>query len=349
MSGTTRQVNAGGVAIGGGAPVSIQSMTTTRTQDVQATLTQIRELAEAGCEIVRLAVPDQDAARALKEIREGSPVPLSADIHFDYRLAVMACEAGIDKIRINPGNLRSPERVKAVAGACRARGIPIRVGANSGSLSKEALGRFGGPTPEALAACALEQAALLEEFGFTDIVLSMKASNARDTVAAARIAREMCDYPLHLGVTGAGTYDSAVVKSAVAIGALLIDGIGDTVRVSITGDPAREVSAALAILRACGLRRGGVEVISCPTCGRCRGGVASMAEELEKRAASVKTPLTVAVMGCEVNGPGEASHADLGVAAMPDGWMLFEKGEPGGRLAAGDALNVLMKRIESYE
>ena len=348
MSGT-RQVNAGGVAIGGGAPVSIQSMTTTRTQDVQATLAQIRELAEAGCDVVRLAVPDAGAARALREIREGSPVPLSADIHFDYRLAVMACEAGADKIRINPGNLRSPEQVQAVADACRERGIPIRAGVNSGSLSKEALARFGGPTPEALAVCALEQAATLEGFGFSDVVLSMKASNARDTVAAARLARERCDYPLHLGVTGAGTYDSAVVKSAVAIGSLLLDGIGDTIRVSITGDPVREVYAALAILRACGLRRDGVEVISCPTCGRCRADVTAMAEAVEKRAACVKTPLTVAVMGCEVNGPGEARHADFGIAAMPNGWTLFEKGEPGGRLTADDALNVLMKRIESYE
>ncbi|MCL2084913.1 MAG: flavodoxin-dependent (E)-4-hydroxy-3-methylbut-2-enyl-diphosphate synthase [Oscillospiraceae bacterium] len=350
---TKRRVNvsggASGAAIGGGARVSVQSMPNPDTRDAPATLAQIRALAAAGCDIVRLAVPDGEAARALAAICAESPVPLVADIHFDHRLALAACEAGIGKIRINPGNMRKPEHVKAVAAACRERGIPIRIGVNGGSLSKELLARFGGPAPEALAASALEQAAVLEDFGFTDIVLSLKASNARDTVAANRIVHERCDYPLHLGVTEAGTYDTALVKSAAGIGSLLIDGIGDTIRVSVTGDPVREVSAGLAILRACGLRSDGVEIISCPTCGRCRADVIGMAELLERRAAHITAPLTVAVMGCEVNGPGEASRADIGFAGTEGGWLLFEKGKIVGTLTSSNVLDKLMERIEGWD
>lgn len=321
------QIKVGAIAIGGGAPVSVQSMTNTDTRDVKATLAQINALYEAGCDIVRLAVPDEVAAAALKEIRLGSPVPLVADIHFDYRLALMSAEAGMDKIRINPGNLRNAEHVRAVANACGERGIPIRIGVNGGSLNRDALERFDGALPETMVASGLEQAEMLREFGFEAIALSFKASSVRATVAANRLARERCDYPLHLGVTEAGVTYDGIIKSSAGIGALLLDGIGDTIRVSLTADPVEEVRAAKSLLRACGLRREGVEIISCPTCGRCRVNVIELAQRLEELTRGIKKPLTVAVMGCAVNGPGEARHADIGVAGGNGEFLLFEKGE----------------------
>lgn len=343
----TNSIKVGSVIIGGGAGISIQSMINTDTRDVAATLAQIRALADAGCDIVRLAVPDERAALALAEIRKSTDVPLVADIHFDHRFALLAVEAGMDKIRINPGNLKKPEHVKAVADACRERGIPIRIGVNSGSLSKEILARFGGVTPEALVTSGLEQADMLRDFGFNDVALSIKASNVLDTIAANRLARQRCDYPLHLGVTEAGTTYSGIIKSSVGIGALLADGIGDTIRVSLTANPLEEVRAAKALLKALGLRREGVNIISCPTCGRCRVDVIGLAEELERRLEGATKTLTVAVMGCAVNGPGEARNADLGVAGGAGDFLLFENGEIVGK--CNDPLNELIKRIKAYE
>jgi (E)-4-hydroxy-3-methylbut-2-enyl-diphosphate synthase len=339
----SKAIKVGNVTVGGGADISVQSMTNTDTRDISATLAQIRELEEAGCDIVRLAVPDEKAALALCEIRNGTAMPLVADIHFDYRLALMAVQAGMDKIRINPGNLKKTEHIKAVADACRERGIPIRIGANGGSLDRETAKRFGGITPEALVESALGQADMLREFEFEDIALSLKASSVRDTIAANRLVRERCDYPLHIGVTEAGTAYNGIIKSAVGIGALLADGIGDTIRVSLTADPVEEVRASKAILKALDLRREGIDIISCPTCGRCRVDVIGLAGELEKRLAGVKKPLTVAVMGCAVNGPGEARHADLGAAGGDGEFLLFEKGEIVGKCK--DPLEELLKRI----
>jgi len=340
----TRVIQVGAVKIGGGADIPVQSMTNTDTRDVMAALKQVRELEHAGCDIVRIAVPDEQAALALREIRSGTSMPLVADIHFDYKLALMSIDAGMDKIRINPGNLKKPEHIKTVADACRERGIPIRIGVNGGSLNKEIIKRFGGITPEALVASALEQADILRELGFEDIALSLKASNVRDTIAANRLARERCDYPLHIGVTEAGTTYNGIIKSSVGIGALLADGIGDTIRVSLTADPVEEVRAAKAILKALGLRCEGVNIISCPTCGRCGVDVIGIAGELERRLEGVKKSLNVAVMGCEVNGPGEARHADLGVAGGDGEFLLFEKGEVVGKCK--DPLEELLKRIQ---
>ncbi len=345
----TNKLQVGTVTIGGGADISIQSMTCTDTRDVAATLAQIRALATAGAHIVRLAVPDEQAAHALADIRRGSPVPLVADIHFDHRLALLAVEAGMDKIRINPGNLQKPEHVKAVADACRARGIPIRIGVNAGSLSADILTRFGGPTPEAMVASGLEQAAQLRMFDFHDIALSIKCSNVVSTIQATRLASQQCAYPLHLGVTEAGTSYTGIIKSAIGIGSLLCDGIGDTIRVSLTADPCEEVTAAKAILRACGRLREGIDIISCPTCGRCNVDVVTVATALQERVAHVKTPLTVAVMGCAVNGPGEARHADLGVAGGNGEFLLFEHGAIIGKVSTTTVLDTLCERIAALE
>ncbi|MCL1820142.1 MAG: flavodoxin-dependent (E)-4-hydroxy-3-methylbut-2-enyl-diphosphate synthase [Oscillospiraceae bacterium] len=342
----TNTVKIGAAAVGGGTAITIQSMTKTDTRDAASTLAQIAELKNAGCDIIRLAVPDEKAALALYEIRKQTDMPLVADIHFDHKLALIAADAGVDKIRVNPGNLAKSEHIKAVADACRARGIPIRIGVNGGSLSKSILNRFGGATPEALVASGLEQAEMFENYGFSDIVLSFKASNVADTVAANRLARSRCAYPFHLGLTEAGTPYNGIIKSAAAIGALLLDDIGDTVRVSLTADPVEEVRAAKSLLRALGLRRGGVEIISCPTCGRCRADVIGLAEELERRLEGVEKSLTVAVMGCGVNGPGEARHADIGVAAGSDGFVLFEKGEIIGK--CDDPLRAVLEFIEAF-
>ncbi len=341
----TRKFYVGGVPLGGGAPVSIQSMTNTPTHDVDATLAQIRALAAAGCDIVRVAVPDLEAARAIGTLKAGSPLPLVADIHFDYRLALAAAEQGVDKIRINPGNIGSPRRVEAVAKTCKERRIPIRVGVNGGSLEKELLDKYGGPTPEAMVESALGHIRLLELYGFENICVSLKASSVPATMGAYRLMAERYDYPLHLGVTEAGTRDIGELKAAAGIGGLLGLGIGDTLRVSLTADPVEEVYAARRILKAVGLRREGPELISCPTCGRTQIDLIPMAERVEELLKGVDKPITVAVMGCVVNGPGEARHADVGIAGGKGEGVLFKHGEIVARVPEEELVPGLMKLI----
>ena len=323
----TKQMRVGGVPIGGGAPVTIQSMTNTNTADVEATVMQIRRLQSAGCEIVRVAVPDKASAFAIGAIREGIDIPLVADIHFDYRLALEAIAAGADKVRLNPGNIGGEDRVKVVADACRAKGIPIRIGVNGGSLEKQLLAKHGGVTPEALVESALGHVALLNRFEFDDICISLKSSSVPITMAAYRLMSERTEYPLHLGVTEAGTLKMGTLKSAVGIGGLLALGIGDTFRVTLTADPIEEIYVARDILKAVGLRREGPELIACPTCGRTKIDLIPLAQEVERRLESVHKPITVAVMGCAVNGPGEAAAADVGIAGGDGVGLLFRKGE----------------------
>lgn len=342
----TRQINVGGVPVGGGAPVSIQSMTNTPTHDVEATLSQIRALAAAGCDIVRVAVPDMAAAEAVGALKAGSPVPLVADIHFDYRLALEAAERGIDKIRINPGNIGAPDRVEAVAKTCKEKHIPIRVGVNGGSLEKELLAKYGGPTPEAMVESALGHIKLLEQYGFEDICVSLKTSSVTATMRAYQLMAERYDYPLHLGVTEAGTPEIGELKAAAGIGGLLALGIGDTLRVSLTADPVEEVYAARKILKAVGLRREGPELISCPTCGRTQIDLIPMAKQVEELLKGVDKPITVAVMGCVVNGPGEARHADVGLAGGKGEGVLFKRGEIVARVPEDQLVPGLMKLIE---
>lgn len=322
-----RQIFVGGVPMGGGAEVSVQSMCNTPTADVDATVRQILALEEAGCEIVRVSVYDMDCAKAVRQIKQGIHIPLVADVHFDHRLAVAALENGVDKLRINPGNIGGAKKVKELAAAAKDRGAPIRVGVNGGSLERELLAKYGGPTAAALAESALGHAALLEDAGFCDIALSVKSSDVKRTVEANRILHEKTDYPLHIGVTEAGAGEQAVVKSAVGAGALLIDGIGDTIRVSITGDPVKEPAAAIAILKAAGLRKSGAEIISCPTCGRCKADLLQHVEKVRSALPEKGRYVKVAVMGCAVNGPGEAKEADVGIAFSPGGCVLFKKGE----------------------
>ena len=325
----TRTVHIGKVAIGGGNPVSVQSMCNTDTRDVAATLTQLRALAAAGAEIGRLAVPDMTAAEALADIVKESPLPLVADIHFDHRLALAAINSGVQGLRLNPGNIGGKDKVRQVAEAAGAAGIPIRIGVNGGSLEKPLLARYGGVTPEALLESALSHAALLEEQGFHDIKLSLKASSVPTMVAAYRLAAERTDLPLHLGVTEAGSLLRGSVKSALGLGALLLEGIGDTIRVSLTDDPVREVEVARDILAMLGLREGGWEFVSCPTCGRTQIDLISLAHRVEQALSDITPPrpLKVAVMGCAVNGPGEAADADIGLAGGPDGGLIFRKGK----------------------
>lgn len=323
----TRQINVGGAAIGGGAPVTIQSMTNTPTHDVEATVAQIRRLAAAGCEIIRVAVPDIQAAKAVGAIRERINIPLVVDIHFDYKLALECVAAGCDKVRINPGNIGGEDRVKAVVDACRRKNVPIRIGVNGGSLEKPLLAKYGGVTPEALVESAMGHIALLERFDFDQICVSMKSSSVPVTMAAYQLFHMQSDYPLHIGVTETGTPKMGILKSAVGIGGLLAMGIGDTFRVSLSADPIEEVYAARDILKAAGLRRDGPELISCPTCGRTKVDLISMAQEVERRLENVKKPITVAVMGCTVNGPGEASAADVGIAGGDGVGLLFCRGE----------------------
>ena len=344
----TRQILVGGVPIGGGAPVTIQSMNNTKTHDVAATLAQIEQLAAAGCEITRVAVPDERAARAIGEIIATSPIPVVADIHFDHRLALLCAEAGIHKIRINPGNIGGKERVQAVAEACGRRKIPIRIGVNGGSLHPELLRKYGGVTAEALAESALSQVAMLEEYDFRDICISIKSSHVKTMMAANRLVSEACDYPLHLGVTEAGTLHMGTVKSAIGIGGLLADGIGDTLRVTLTADPVEEVRIAKDVLQALGLRREGVEIISCPTCGRTNIDLFSLVEQVEQRVAAIKTPLTVAIMGCAVNGPGEARHADFGIAGGEGEGLIFSKGEIMRKVPQELLIDELMKEIQAH-
>ena len=323
----TKQIMVGGVPIGGGAPVTIQSMTNTRTDDVEATLHQIRTLAAAGCEIIRVAVPDMAAAKAVGKIKEGSPIPVVVDIHFDYKLALEAIAAGADKVRINPGNIGGADHVKAVAQACAQRGVPIRIGVNGGSLEKPLLAKYGGVCPEAMVESAFGHIQLLNQFDFDDICVSLKSSSVPMTMKAYQLMRQASDYPLHIGVTEAGTVRMGTLKSAVGIGGLLALGIGDTMRVSLSADPVEEVYAAREILKAAGIRREGAELVSCPTCGRTRIDLIALANEVEERLKTVDKPITVAVMGCVVNGPGEASAADCGIAGGVGEGLLFKKGQ----------------------
>lgn len=342
----TRQVHVGPVAIGGGAPVSIQSMCNTPTENADATVAQILRLEQAGCDIVRVAVPTREAAMAIPAIKSRIHIPLVADIHFDYKLALLCIDGGVDKIRINPGNIGSPDRVRAVADGCRERGIPIRVGVNGGSLEKDILRKYGGVTAEALAESALGHVRLLEDCGFRDVCISVKCSHVPVNMAAYRLLHERTDYPLHLGVTEAGTPDMGVLKSAIGIGGLLCQGIGDTLRVSLTADPVEEVMAAKRILQAIGLRRSGPDLIACPTCGRTKYDMLSIAREVERRLEGCTKPITVAVMGCVVNGPGEASAADVGIAGGDGEGLLFAKGKILRKLPQDKLVDALMEEID---
>ena len=343
----TRQILVGGVPIGGGAPVAIQSMLNTKTTDVEGCLTQLKKLASAGCQIARLAVPNKQAAETFGEICKLSPLPLVADIHFDYKLALLAAEGGASKIRINPGNIGGEENVQAVVAACKERNIPIRIGVNGGSLDKKLLEKYGHPTAEALVESAFQHLELLEKYGFYDTCVSMKSSNVPTMVAAARLFRSKCDYPIHIGVTETGPVRMGLMKSAMGIGALLLDGIGDTVRVSLTDDPVEEVYAAKDILKAAGLRKEGVNIISCPTCGRTQIDLIGLVNQVDEALKNCQKPITVAVMGCIVNGPGEAREADIGIAGGDGCGMLFEKGEQICKLPYDQLLPALLERIEA--
>ena len=343
----TRQILVGSVPIGGGAPIAIQSMLNTKTTDVEGSLEQIRQLKTAGCQIARLSVQNMEAARGFAQICKESVLPLVADIHFDYKLAIAAAEGGASKIRINPGNIGGEDRVKAVVDVCRDKHIPIRIGVNGGSLDKRLLEKYGHPTAEALVESAFEHLELLEKFGFYDSCLSMKSSNVPTMVAAARLFRSKCDYPLHIGVTETGPVKMGMIKSAMGIGALLVDGIGDTIRVSLTDDPVQEVYAAKDILKAAGLRKEGVNIISCPTCGRTSIDLIGLVNKVDAALKDCQKPITVAVMGCIVNGPGEAREADIGIAGA-DGWgMIFEKGQQVEKLPYDQLLDALLRRIEN--
>lgn len=348
-----KSVFCGDVKIGGDAPVSIQSMTNTNTADVNKTLEQIKSLCDAGCQIVRLAVPDMDAAHAFREIKRKTDVPLVADIHFDYRLALAAIEAGADKIRINPGNIGAEENVRRVVEAAKKHGIPIRVGVNSGSLEKDILVKYGRVTAEGLAESALRNVALLEKYDFDDIVISLKSSDVKMNFDAYRIVSERSDYPLHIGVTEAGTLARGRVKSAAGIGALLLEGIGDTMRVSLTADPVEEVTFAKELLAAVGLRRDRIEIVSCPTCGRTEVDLQVIADAVEKRVEALQDKgvrnLKIAVMGCAVNGPGEAKGADIGVACGKGKGVLFAGGEIIRTVKEEDIADEIIKLAEEYE
>ena len=342
----TKRLMVGGVPVGGGAPVSIQSMCNTKTDDVEATVSQILALEEAGCEIIRVAIPDQAAAEAVDRLKERIHIPLVADIHFNYKYALACAERGVDAIRINPGNIGGEDKVKAVAELCRRRGIPIRIGVNGGSLERELRAKYGGVTAEALVESAMGHVRLLNQFDFDDICISVKCSDVPLTMAAYRLLSERTDYPLHLGVTEAGTPSMGLVKSAMGIGGLLCLGIGDTVRVTLTADPVEEIYAAKRILKAAGLRKQGVNLIACPTCGRTRIDLISIAEEVERRLADCEKDITVAVMGCAVNGPGEAAAADIGIAGGKGEGLLFRKGEILYKVPQERLVDALMAEIE---
>ena len=347
MAAYTKQVKAGNVLIGGGAPVSVQSMTNTDTADVEATLSQIRALAVSGADIVRVSVYNEACAAAVRALVDGSPVPLVADIHFDYRLALAAVENGIHKLRINPGNIGGEKNVRILADCVKAHHIPVRIGVNSGSVEKDILAKYGGPTPQGMVESALAHARMLENCGFDDIVLSMKASNVPDTVAAYRLAAKACSYPLHLGVTEAGLPEQGRIKSAIGIGALLLDGIGDTIRVSLTGDPCLEPSAGIEILQDVGLRTDCVQYVSCPTCGRTCIDVGGIMRRVQEELKGVSVPFKVAVMGCVVNGPGEAREADVGICGGGNGaGLLIRKGESP-RKVTGDLAQILIDEIRA--
>ncbi|HZK27095.1 MAG TPA: flavodoxin-dependent (E)-4-hydroxy-3-methylbut-2-enyl-diphosphate synthase [Thermoclostridium sp.] len=341
----TNKVRVGDIAIGGDSAITIQSMTNTKTSDIKATISQIRSLEEAGCDIVRAAVPNIEAALAIKEIKRQIQIPLIVDIHFDYRLALTAMENGADKVRINPGNIGSKDRVESVVSCAKERGIPIRIGVNSGSLEKNLLDKYGGITPEALVESALKHVHILEEHNFNDIVISLKASDVALTIAAYRLMSEKVSYPLHIGVTEAGTVYQGTVKSAVGIGSLIASGIGDTIRVSLTGDPVEEIKAGKAILKSLNLYSHGVEFVSCPTCGRTQINLISIAEQVERALENTDKPIKVAVMGCAVNGPGEAKEADIGIAGGDGFAILFKKGEIIRRIPEDRIVIELMEEI----
>jgi len=338
----------GDVPIGGDAPISVQSMTNTKTEDVKATLEQIKRLEDAGCEIVRVAVPGMEAAEAIGEIKKNIKIPLVADIHFDYRLALEALENGVDKIRINPGNIGSREKVEKVLRAARERGVPIRIGVNAGSLEKELIQKYDGVTAEALVESALRHLEICEEVGFYDMVVSIKASDVPLMIEANRLFSEKTDYPLHLGVTEAGSPRHGILRSAVGVGTLLAEGIGDTIRISLTGDPVEEIHAGYEILKSLHLRQHGLTIISCPTCGRLQTNLIPIVEEVERRLIGIDKPLTIALMGCEVNGPGEAREADIGIACGKRSAVLFKKGKVVRKIKEKEIVQTLVEEVEKW-
>ena len=342
----TRKVKAGSLEIGGGAPVSVQSMLCVPVHDIEGNVSQARRLQAAGCDIVRVTVPDKEALKTVEALKKNITIPLVADIHFDYKLAIDSVAAGVDKVRINPGNIGDDAKVKAVADACARANVPIRIGVNSGSLEKNILARYGGVTPEALVESGLYHISLLEKFDFKDIVLSLKSSDTRIMYKAYELAAEKCQYPLHLGVTEAGTENMGVIKSAAGVGGLLLRGIGDTIRISLTDDPVKEVEAGIKLLKAIDLRQGGIKFVSCPTCGRTKIDLIGIAKEAEKRLSNVNKDITVAIMGCVVNGPGEASAADIGIAGGDGCGVLFKKGEIIKKLKEEELLTALCEEIE---
>lgn len=342
----SRKVRVGDIYIGGDAKITVQSMLNKPASDIEGSVAQAIELEKAGCEIIRAAVPDMAAVELIKELKANLIVPVVADIHFDYRLALASLEAGVDKIRINPGNIGSMDRVKAVADACKSKGVPIRIGVNSGSLEKEILAKYGSPCAKALAESALGHVSLLEQCDFYDTVISIKSSNVRIMAEAYRIVASKCDYPLHLGVTEAGTHNMALIKSSIGIGSLLLDGIGDTIRVSMTDDPVKEVAAANGILKAAGLKTDCVDIVSCPTCGRTKIDLIGLADEVEARLSGCKKNIKVAVMGCAVNGPGEAREADIGIAGGDGCALIFKKGEIICKVPENEAVERLMAEID---
>lgn len=342
----TRMVSAGNLKIGGGADISVQSMLSVPVHDVEGNVSQALRLQNAGCDIVRVTVPDKEALKTVEALKKNIKMPLVADIHFDYRLALDSVAAGVDKVRINPGNIGDDSKVKLVADACRKAGVPIRIGVNSGSLEKNILKKYGGVTPEALVESGLYHISLLEKYDFNDIVLSLKSSDTKMMYKAYELAAEKCPYPLHLGVTEAGTESMGVIKSAAGIGGLLLRGIGDTIRISLTDDPVKEVEAGIKLLKAIDLRRGGIRFVSCPTCGRTKIDLIGIAKEAEKRLANVNKDITVAIMGCVVNGPGEAGNADIGIAGGDGCGVLFKRGEIISRLNENELLNALCEEIE---
>lgn len=342
----SRQVNVGNVKIGSDSQISVQSMLSMPAQDIEANVEQAKELQSAGCQIIRTAVPDIESVKLIYALKNAVTVPIVADIHFDYKIALECVSAGVDKIRINPGNIGSDDKIKVVADACMTNGIPIRIGVNSGSVEKELLGKYGSPTPQAMAESAMNHIKLLEKFDFEDIVVSIKSSNVQDMISAYRIVASQCDYPLHLGVTEAGTERMALIKSSMGIGSLLLDGIGDTIRVSITDNPVKEVYAGFDILKGAGIKTDCPRIVSCPTCGRTKIDMISIANEVEQRLRDCKKPIVVAVMGCAVNGPGEAKQADIGIAGGDGEGLIFRHGEIIRKVDEKELVDELMREIE---
>jgi (E)-4-hydroxy-3-methylbut-2-enyl-diphosphate synthase len=350
MERISKQIELGGLKVGGGAPVTVQSMTKTDTRDVAATVAQIKSLEKAGCDIVRLAVPDMDAAKSLGEIKKQTNIPIVSDIHFDYKLALEAVNQGVDGMRINPGNIGAKYRIKAVVDAVKERGIPIRIGVNSGSLEKDILKKHGSPTPEALAESAFRHVQILEDLDFTDIKISVKSTDVKKMIASYRILAERCEYPLHLGVTEAGTYEMGTIKSSIGIGTLLAEGIGDTIRVSLTGDPVDEIAVGFNILRSLGMRRNGIELISCPGCGRLEIDLMKLVKDVEDRIVGIELPrpIKVAILGWVVNGPGEASEADIGSAGGRGKGMLYKDGKLVRSFKENQIVDELVKELETF-